>query len=86
MESREDEIKRVKEYLEALKERRDGLKPSDKLHAERELALTEEITIGTRRLFFMEQQGNFHCTFPFLSTTYFCPIAFDKSTSPIQCR
>ncbi len=50
-------------------------------------ALDERIAIIERRLFDAEQQGKFaslfRCPFPFLSITYFCPLSFDISSSPI---
>ena len=91
MDSRADNITRLETELEEVKGKRDELKPTDPYYAQQKLAYTEEITAKEKRwLFLMEQKGKFAthflCPFPFLSITYFCPLSFDISSSPIQWR
>ena len=60
MESREDEINRLKAKIERREVVRDGLDEAHQLYAERDLALTKEITELLRRLNLLtEQKGKF---------------------------
>ena len=76
-----DEINKVKAQIEGLEGREKAGESSKELDAR----MAETL----RRLNLLtEQQGKFasHISinpFPFLSITYFCPLSFDISSSPI---
>ena len=61
MESREDEIKSLKAELEEQQGKRSGLDEAHPLYAERDLALTREITEKQRtlNLYLKTQKGKF---------------------------
>jgi hypothetical protein len=81
--SQTDEINKVKAQIEGLEGREKAGESSKELDAR----MAETL----RRLNLLtEQRGkfasHFRCPFLFLSITYFCPLSFDISSSPIQWR
>ena len=83
----EIEIARLEKKVEVIEGKRDQLKPTDTLYADRELAFTKEISlIRQERLLLMGQKGKFASPISaVLSHSYRSHIfAHSLSTSPLH--